>query len=93
MSPDGTILNEQLCKRFLLTQEASGLHKSEFARRAGLSPSQLANIAKYRNPPSHEAIERAAREFGLTSDWFYFGSRVGFRDPKMADQLRNLGSK
>jgi transcriptional regulator with XRE-family HTH domain len=90
MNPNGTILNEQMCARFLLVQEASGPPKGRFAARVGLTPSQLTNIARLRNPPSHEAIERAAREFGLTTDFFYFGSRVGFREPRMADRLRDL---
>jgi len=57
----GTILLEQICDRFLLAQEATGLTKGAFARRVGLTPSQLTNISKYRNAPPHEAIEKAAR--------------------------------
>jgi transcriptional regulator with XRE-family HTH domain len=86
----GTILLEQICDRFLLAQEATGLTKGAFARRVGLTPSQLTNISKYRNAPPHEAIEKAAREFGITTDYLYFGTRSGFRDPKLADRLRDL---
>ena len=64
--------------------------KGAFARRVGLTPSQLTNISKYRNAPPHEAIEKAAREFGITTDYLYFGTRSGFRDPKLADRLRDL---
>jgi transcriptional regulator with XRE-family HTH domain len=81
-----------MCDRFMLAQEASGLPKGRFAARVGLTPSQLTNIARYRNPPNHEAIELASRELGLTTDWFYFGSRAGFREPRMADRLRDLES-
>jgi len=81
---------EGLCDRFLLAQEATGLSKKEFAARVGLTPPQLTNISTYRNPPSHEAILAAMREFGFTSDWFYAGSRVGFRDASLADRLRQV---
>lgn len=88
MSDTGTELREALCNRFLLAQEATNLSKSEFAARVGLSSQQMSNIRKFRNPPSHEAIAAAVREFGFTADWFYVGSRVGFRDPDLADRLR-----
>lgn len=90
MSADAASLTEQLCDRFLLAQQASGLPKGAFARAVGMTPSQLTNIAKYRNRPPHDAIEQAARLFGFTADWFYFGSMAGFRDPTMAARLRNL---
>ena len=79
---------EDICKRFMIAQEASGLSKTEFASRVGLTSQQMSNIKKFRNPPSHEAIAAAVREFGFTADWFYVGSRVGFRDPELAERLR-----
>lgn len=86
-APDPTF-HEALCDRFMLAQEASLLSKSRFAKQLGLTPSQLTNIQTYRNPPSHAAIRAAVQEFGFTADWFYFGSRAGFRDQALADRLR-----
>lgn len=88
-----TALQEALCDRLMLLQEASNLAKGVFASRVGLSGPQLTNISKYRNPPSHDVIAKAAEEFGLTTEWFYSGSTVGFRDPKLADRLRELKSR
>lgn len=90
MPPDATEFIEELCNRFVLAQEATGLSKSEFAARIGMTPQQFTNVSRYRNPPSHEAIRRAAREFGFTADWFYFGDRIRFRDPDLAERLRLL---
>lgn len=81
---------EKLCHRFMQAQEVTKLSKKDFGERVGLSSQQMTNISTYRNPPSHEAIRRAATEFGFTADWFYFGSRVGFRDPVLAERLREL---
>lgn len=88
-----TALQEALCDRLRLLQEASELPKGKFAKRVGLTSSQLTNIARYRNPPSHDVIAKAAEEFGLTSEWFYSGSTVGFRDQGLADRLRELKSR
>ena len=79
---------DDLCDRFLLAQDATGLSKKEFAEAVGLTSSKLTNIKNYRNPPSHESIYRAMTEFGFTADWFYTGSRIGFRDPALAARLR-----
>lgn len=84
---------EAMCDRFLLAQKATGLSKVEFGHRVGLTSSQITNIKTYRNAPSHEAINAALREFGFTADWFYVGSRVGFRDPTLADRLRAIESQ
>lgn len=81
---------ESLCDRFVMAQCATGLSKSRFAARVGLTPQQFTNISTYRNPPSHEAIRNAIREFGFTADWFYLGIRVGFRAPDLADRLREI---
>jgi transcriptional regulator with XRE-family HTH domain len=81
-------LLDDLCDRFLLAQDATGLSKKEFAAAVGLTSSKLTNIKNYRNPPSHESIYRAMVEFGFTADWFYTGSRIGFRDPGLAARLR-----
>jgi transcriptional regulator with XRE-family HTH domain len=81
---------EGMCDRFLLAQEATGLSKFAFAKRVGLTPSQLTNIKNHRNAPAHAAIHAAMREFGFTADWFYSGSRVGFRDQSLADRLRAI---
>lgn len=83
-----TAIHEELCDRFALAQEASLLPKGEFAKRVGLTGPQFTNISKYRNPPSHAAIHAAVREFGFTTDWFYFGFTTGFRDPALAERLR-----
>ena len=88
MPMNAASLRESLCDRFMLAQDATGLSKGEFAAAVGLTPSQLTNIKRYRNPPSHEAIYRAVREFGFTADWFYEGTKSGFRDPTLADRLR-----
>lgn len=93
MSETETEFVELMCNRFMLAQEASGLNKKRFAAAVGLTPSQLSNIAIYRNPPSHEAIRRVVREFGFTADWFYSGERAGMRDPKLADRLRYAETK
>lgn len=87
MENGDTAFIEALCDRFVLAQEATGLPKGKFAERVGLTGPQFTNISKYRNPPSHEAIRRAVEQFGFTSDWFYFGSRVGFRAPDLAERL------
>lgn len=79
---------EGLCDRFMRAQEATGLSKTEFGRRVGLSSQQITNISRYRNPPSHEVIRRTVTEFGFATDWFYFGSRIGFKDPELAERLR-----
>ena len=85
-----TQLTEAICDRFILSQTASGLSKSKYAARAGITPQQLSNIARYRNPPSHDAIWRATVEFGFTTDWFYSGSKVGFRNPGLAARLQTV---
>lgn len=85
-----TAFREAICNRFLLAQEATGLPKGEFASRVGLTPQQMSNIRRFRNPPSHEAIAATVREFGFTADWFYVGSRAGFRDGALAERLRGL---
>lgn len=90
--PNRTAFIEALCNRLMLLQEASELPKGKFAARIGLTGPKLTNISNYRNPPSHETIRAAVREFGVTAEWFYFGSTIGFRDPKLADRLRELGS-
>lgn len=87
-----TAFREAICSRFLLAQEATGLSKVEFAARVGLTSQQISNIRRFRNPPPHEAIAAAVREFGFTADWFYVGSRVGFRDGALAERLRGLES-
>lgn len=86
-------IREGIGNRFILGQEATGLSKSEFALRVGLTPQQMSNIKNFRNLPSHEAIHAAVIEFGFTSDWFYTGSRVGFRDDKLAERLRELDAR
>lgn len=90
MSEAAAAFREAICNRFLLAQEATGLSKGAFAVRVGLTAPQLSNIKKYRNPPPHEAIAAAVREFGFTADWFYVGSRAGFRDEKLAERLQAL---
>lgn len=90
MSDTPSSFREAICSRFILAQEATNLPKGQFAARVGLTPSQLSNIGTFRNPPSHEAILAAVREFGFTADWFYVGSRVGFRDAGLAERLRTL---
>jgi transcriptional regulator with XRE-family HTH domain len=79
---------EGLCDRFILAQEATGLSRVAFGRRVGLTGPQVTNISRYRNPPSHEAIHAACREFGYTANWFYEGSRVGLLDTLIAERLR-----
>jgi transcriptional regulator with XRE-family HTH domain len=81
-------LRELLCDRFILAQEASGLNKSSFALRVGLSPPQLTNIARRRNPPSHIAIMRAVEEFGFKVDWFYGGHWSGVDNPALQPKLK-----
>lgn len=90
MPTDDLVFLETLCDRFVLAQEASGLPKGKFARRVGLTSSQLTNISRYRNPPSHTAIRNACREFGYTPAWFYDGVTFGLRDPGIAERLRDL---
>jgi transcriptional regulator with XRE-family HTH domain len=87
MSDSDTSITDGICERFMLAQEATGLSKTEFAARVGLTPQQFSNILKLRNPPSHAVISRAMREFGFTADWFYQGIKVGFRDPALAARL------
>lgn len=67
--------------------------KGKFAARIGLTGSQFTNIANYRNPPSHDVIRKAAQEFGIPTEWFYFNSMAGFRDEKLAERLRALESQ
>lgn len=93
MPTTNTELHEALSDRFMLAWEATGLLKKDFAARVGLTSQQMTNIKTYRNPPSHEAISAASREFGFTSDWFYFGSKAGFRDPDLADRLREAEAR
>lgn len=88
-----TLFKEKICKRLMLLQEASGLNKKTFAARIGLTPSQLTNIFGFRNPPPRQAISEAVKEFGVTADFFYTGSRAGMRDPSLPDKLRAASSK
>jgi transcriptional regulator with XRE-family HTH domain len=89
MSGASPELHESLCQRFMLVQEASGLSKIQFARMVGMSPQQYSNVRAYRTAPSHEAILRACEQFGLTSDWFYFGRFSSTnRNPKMTRMLQ-----
>lgn len=93
MSSNDTVFVEQLCDRFVLAQEATGLSKSAFAKRVGLSAPQMTNIGKYRNPPSHEAIRNACREFGFPPAWFYEGTKFGMLDPAIAARLKDLRAR
>ena len=93
MTASATELQELLCNRFLVAQEATGLSRKDFAAAVGLKPPQLTNISRYRNPPSHLAIHKAIQEFGFTADWFYGGSRAGFRDVTLATRLREAQVK
>lgn len=77
-----------MCDRFMAACEASGKSKQDFALSVGLKPPQLTNIKTYRNPPPHKAIWEAAREYGLTTDFFYTGNLGGMRDQSMAEKLR-----
>lgn len=76
-----------------LAQEVSGLKKGAFAKSIGLSPSQLTNILKYRNKPPTEAVAKAAREYGFTTDFFYRGDRGGMRDPTLLSKIRTAAAK
>ena len=89
MSSSDTIFIEKLCDRFVLAQEATGLSQAAFASRVGLTRPQMTNIKKHRNPPSHEAIRNACREFGFSPVWFYEGVIFGTRDPAIAERLRH----
>jgi transcriptional regulator with XRE-family HTH domain len=84
---------EELCDRFMLAQTATGLTRTAFGKRVGLSVSQMTNISRHRNPPSHEAIKNACREFGFTPNYFYDGSRVGLLDALIAGRLRDMESR
>lgn len=81
---------EEMCDRFMVAWEASGLSKQAFAESVGLTGSQLTNISRYRNPPPHKTLAEAARIYGLTTDFFYTGTLGGMRDQKMADRLRDV---
>ncbi len=70
--------------------EATGRPKKEFAETVGLTPSQLTNISRYRNPPPHKAIAMAAQTYGLTTDFFYTGNLGGMRDQAIAQRLREI---
>jgi hypothetical protein len=83
---------EQLCNRFILAQEATGLSRVAFGKRVGLSGSQMTNISRYCNPPSHEALRNACREFGFTANWFYEGSPAGLLDAIIAERKRRANS-
>lgn len=89
----GTEQIETLCDNFMLLWEATGLSKQEFARTVGLTPSQLTNISNYRNPPAPQAIAAAARVYGVTADFLYFGSLGGMRDEARAARLRELATR
>ena len=84
---------EDLCDRFMTAQTATGLTRTAFGKRVGLSVSQMTNISRHRNPPSHEAIKNACREFGFTANWFYDGIRVGLLDDVIAERLRDMESR
>lgn len=73
--------------------EATERPKREFAEAVGLTPQQLTNISRYRNPPPHKAIAEAARIYGLTTDFFYTGTVGGMRDQTMAIKLREILSR
>lgn len=87
--PD-TVIVEKLCERFRLAADACTKTKREFANRVGLSSSQLSNLGNNRNPPPHTAIYKAWVEFGIPADYFYHGTKVGFRDPTVAKRLSEL---
>jgi transcriptional regulator with XRE-family HTH domain len=93
MSSNDTVFIEQLCDRFILAQEATGLTQAAFAQRVGLTSPQMTNIKKYRNPPSHEAIRNACREFGFPANWFYEGTKFGMLDPAIASRLKDLRAR
>lgn len=86
-------LKETLCDRIMLLQEASQMPKGKFGDRVGLTSQMFSNISNYRNPPSHDVIRKAAQEFGIPTEWFYFGSMSGFRDEKLADRVRALEAR
>lgn len=92
-SLSATEFKEQVCNRFRLAQEATGLRKGVFARRVGISPSQFTNICRYKNPPPPLAIAAAVREFGFTADFFVTGSRAGMRDPALPEKLQLAAEK
>lgn len=83
-------LQEALCDRFMAVAEASGKSKQDFAASVGLTPPQLTNIRRYRNPPPHRAIAAVQQEYGVTTDFFYTGNLGGMRDQNMADRLREV---
>jgi transcriptional regulator with XRE-family HTH domain len=90
---DATTIRKAIAERFRMAADASGLSKTEFADRLRLSSAILGNMAGKKarvTPPSHVAIYRAIQEFGFTADWFYQGSKVGFRDPKLARRLTEI---
>lgn len=81
------------CNRFVLAQSASGFNQTAFAKRVGLTPSQFTNIKTYRNLPPRDAVVLACQEFGFTTDYFERDERAGFRDPKLAEKLRDAERK
>ena len=57
--------------------EALGLSQAEFARRTDIAPNKLHNYLRGQNYPEPQWLVRVCEEFGLTTDWFYRGSRAG----------------
>jgi transcriptional regulator with XRE-family HTH domain len=66
-----TKLRETLCDRFIAVADASGMQRIDFAKLHGISPSQLSNIACYRNMPTHAMVFRLVQHYGIPADFFY----------------------
>jgi len=91
--PTDAEIIEKLCDRFRLAADACAVTKREFAARVGMSPSSFANLGQHRNPPSHTSIYKAWEQFGIPADYFYYGIKVGFRDPAVARRLSDLETR
>lgn len=91
--PTDTQIKEGICDRWRLAAEVTSPSLSAFAKRVGLTSPQMTNIGTYRNAPSHEAIYKAWQEFGIPADYFYWGSKLGFRDPEVAKRLSELEAR
>lgn len=91
--PTDTQIKEGICDRWRLAAEVTSPSLSAFAKRVGLTSPQMTNIGTYRNAPSHEAIYKAWQEFGIPTDYFYYGSKTGFRDPEVARRLSELEAR
>ena len=88
------ILADGLGARVVALRERMELNKSEFARRLGVSPSQVGFWERDIRIVPRERRLQICREFGVERDWLELGTGRVFQkrdgDPKTPEELKDF---